>query len=597
MDPFLDYALWLTINELADPWLAAVKSGEWRTEGHEAELEFGLKAVEPELAGEVLGSLLSRGALPLDGHGPWIELVGSAGRPGELRALFERVLSDQFDEASAVRALRALREAARLRNLRPTGDLEPLATVIDRPQEAVRVAAMNLVADWKMATAMPRIVQVAGDSTRSNVERTAAFDTLRSFGTQNAADALKTLVASGASTEIRQEAIVTLASIDAAAALPHVITLLEHSSTEAEALALWRQLLKIQGLSGRLAAELPKTKIAETTARAGLRIAREGTQHDALVTALLNQAGLVLSTAPLSPDELKRFAADAVAKGDPARGELIYRRPEVTCTVCHSIGGAGGKLGPDLTSIGASAPVDYLVESLVSPNAKIKEGYHSVLITTRDGRELNGMITSETSTEVTLRDSGNALTSIPTQSIVNRNNVGSLMPAGLIDRLLPEERLDLVKFLSQLVKPGPYDASMGGVARVWKIYEINSRNEHLGAHRVTQGDLSLSGWSTILSLVDGSLPAAAIAQADPDRGSVRGLYVATQFTATQPTAVEFTLSGDAIHGWLNGKPVTIGQHFQLTPARGNNTLVLQLPQDRPATPLKLSAQGVTFLLE
>jgi hypothetical protein len=171
------------------------------------------------------------------------------------------------------------------------------------------------------------------------------------------------------------------------------------------------------------------------------------------------------------------------------------------------------------------------------------------------------------------------------------------MPAGLIDRLLPEERLDLVKFLSQLGKPGPYDASMGGVARVWKIYEINSRNEHLGAHRVTQGDLSLTGWSPILSLVEGALPAAAIAQADPDRGSVRGLYVATQFTATRPTPVDFTLSGAAIHGWLNGKPVTISRHFQLTPAKGNNTLVLQLPQDRPATPLKLSAQGVTFLLE
>lgn len=343
--------------------------------------------------------------------------------------------------------------------------------------------------------------------------------------------------------------------------------------------------------------ELPKAKIAEATARAGLRLAREGTRHEALVTVLLNQAGLVLSTTPLSPDQLKRFAADAVAKGDPARGEMVYRRPDVTCTVCHSIGGAGGKLGPDLTSIGASAPVDYLIESLVSPNAKIKEGYHSVSITTRDGRELNGMITRETSTEVTLRDSGNALTSIPTQSIVNRKSVGSLMPAGLIDRLLPEERLDLVKFLSQLGKPGPYDAAMGGVARVWKIYEINSRNEHLGAHRVTQGDFSLPSWATILSLVNGSLPAAAIAQANPERGSVRGLYVATQFTATQQTAMDFTLSGDALHAWLNGKPVNVGQHFQLTPTKGNNTLVLQLPQDRPATPLKLSAQGVTFMLE
>ena len=47
MDPFLDYALWLTVNDLATPWLAAVKSGAWNTAGREAPLEFALRAIEP----------------------------------------------------------------------------------------------------------------------------------------------------------------------------------------------------------------------------------------------------------------------------------------------------------------------------------------------------------------------------------------------------------------------------------------------------------------------------------------------------------------------------------------------------------------------
>src|SRR5437762_9593754 len=50
MDPFLDYALWLTINDLADPWISAIKSGEWKVAGHENQLEFGLKAIDPEKA-------------------------------------------------------------------------------------------------------------------------------------------------------------------------------------------------------------------------------------------------------------------------------------------------------------------------------------------------------------------------------------------------------------------------------------------------------------------------------------------------------------------------------------------------------------------
>src|SRR2546427_3435149 len=64
MDPFLDYALWLTINDLADPWIAAIKSGEWKVEGREKQLEFGLKAIDPEKASMVLGQLLQDKPLP-----------------------------------------------------------------------------------------------------------------------------------------------------------------------------------------------------------------------------------------------------------------------------------------------------------------------------------------------------------------------------------------------------------------------------------------------------------------------------------------------------------------------------------------------------
>jgi putative heme-binding domain-containing protein len=350
-------------------------------------------------------------------------------------------------------------------------------------------------------------------------------------------------------------------------------------------------------MSARLAVELPKANLASTVARAGLRPAREGLQHQALVPVLLNKAGLTTSSAPLTPAQIKALAGEAVAKGDAARGEQVYRRTEIACTVCHSIGGAGGKIGPDLTSIGASAPADYLAESLLYPNAKIKEGYHSVLIATKDGRELNGMITRETGTEVTLRDSGNTITSIPTNVIVSRTNVGSLMPAGLLDGLLPDERLDLIKFLSQLGKPGPYDASMGGVARVWKLYGVNWRNEPLGAHRVTQGDFNLPDWTTATSLVDGSLPTSEIVAADKDRGSVRGLFAATRFVANADGPVDFTLSGHATNAWVNGRVVVPGDHFKVNASVGSNTLVLQLPQDRPVEPLKLMARGVSFVLE
>jgi len=125
MDPFLDYALWLTVNELAQPWVAAVKSGAWKPEGHERQVEFALKAVEPELAGKVLGQLLAGKALPRDGSGPWIEIIGSSGDAAKLTLIFDPLTREGFDDAATLRALAALSDAARLRDQRPKGQLAP----------------------------------------------------------------------------------------------------------------------------------------------------------------------------------------------------------------------------------------------------------------------------------------------------------------------------------------------------------------------------------------------------------------------------------------------------------------------------------------
>jgi hypothetical protein len=43
-----------------------------------------------------------------------------------------------------------------------------------------------------------------------------------------------------------------------------------------------------------------------------------------------------------------------------------------------------------------------------------------------------------------------------------------------MDNLSTEERTDLIRFMSELGKPGPYDASKGNVARSWKFFALNA---------------------------------------------------------------------------------------------------------------------------
>ena len=90
-DPFLEYATWLSINDLAKPWTEAIASGSWKTEGREKQLEYGLNAIDPALAGTALAKILSDDNLDFT-KGPWIDLVGRAGGPHELAKLFEALI-------------------------------------------------------------------------------------------------------------------------------------------------------------------------------------------------------------------------------------------------------------------------------------------------------------------------------------------------------------------------------------------------------------------------------------------------------------------------------------------------------------------------
>ena len=70
MDSFLDYAVWLSINDLAGPWIDAIQRGTWNPAGREQQMMFGLKAIEPSLAGPVLAQFLANKPLSRDGGGP-----------------------------------------------------------------------------------------------------------------------------------------------------------------------------------------------------------------------------------------------------------------------------------------------------------------------------------------------------------------------------------------------------------------------------------------------------------------------------------------------------------------------------------------------
>jgi putative heme-binding domain-containing protein len=598
MDRFLDYAAWLSINDLARPWTSAVKTGQWKTEGREKQLEFALKAIQPALASEVITVVMNTRDIPRDGRGPWVELIGSAGDTKLLSRLFDQLLKGGFDEATQVRALKALNVAAKDRDAKPDKNLAELGKFLAESRSGeLRAEAIRLAGRWRLNSLSGDLAAIARNSSGS--VRQAAFDSLRDIGGKEAIAALGTLSAGTNSLSVRKPATLALAGIDFDAAKATAVGLLIETTNETESAELWRSLLSIKGAATGLAHALPKTGLPAGMARAGLRVAREGGRNEPdLVWALTRGANLEEETQTLSAAELQELAKTALRDGDAARGERIFRRKDLSCTVCHAIGGVGGKVGPDLTSIGASAQADYLIESVLYPNRKIKEGYHSVSVETKGGMEYTGVIASENNEALVLRDAAGKEISVAKKDIETRTTGGSLMPSGLVDPLSAGQRLDLYKFLSELGKPGPFDASKSTVARAWKLFPQTLDAAQFGDERILKTELEAKEWTPAVSLVDGRLlkrdleaPLTEVKSRDP-----RAIFAAARCEVTKPGAVAFKLTGaDTSAVWIDGQPVKSGRAFAPELQPGKHTVFIRLDAKKLPDALRLESQDATFL--
>ena len=614
-DPFLDYAVWLAVNDLAQPFLAALESGAWVPDSpaKQQQLEFAMRALDPALAASSVAKLLAAKPLTKDGAGPWIELIGAAGGPEQINRLWEQTAKRDFTDAALTRALKALTSAARLRGVKPAGDGSRAVAFFAYATFPQRVAALELMGAWKdPGAAFAEMVKLAGDERTPPEVRTAVFAAFRELGAiPPVLGALQPLTATTSPAPVRRAAALTLASLQPAKFVGLALTELADTKTEAEALDLWRGVLATKGAAKQFADKVGTARLPAHAASAGLRAAREGAQPEPTLVAALTKLANITALSPdkLTPAKLLELAAAALKSGDPARGERVYRRAELGCVLCHSIGGVGGKVGPDMTSLGAAAPADYLVESVLLPNAKIKEGFHGLTIETKDDLEYNGILVRETGQEVILRNAQNQEVSVAKTNIRKRANAQtSLMPTGLLDTLPESERNDLVAFLSRLGKPGDYDASKGGVARLWRVLPVTHRMDQGGWDKITKGDFTAkwtameSGigehtWSFVPTLVNGALAKTelvALAKV-PMHVTLTSVFAGTTFTVAKAGPVTLRFEGVAKpEVWLDGQKAVGAAALTSVLQPGVHTLVVRLDGAQLPELLRVSSIDVSF---
>jgi putative membrane-bound dehydrogenase-like protein len=131
--------------------------------------------------------------------------------------------------------------------------------------------------------------------------------------------------------------------------------------------------------------------------------------------------------------------------GDPKAGALHFKK---ICAQCHKIYGVGIEVGPDITSNGR-ADFDQLLSNIFDPSLVIGAGYQAVIVNTKQGQTLTGLVVEDNKERVVLKIQGGELKTISRADVEEQfTSKLSMMPEDLEKQLRPQEIVDLLEFLS-----------------------------------------------------------------------------------------------------------------------------------------------------
>ena len=249
----------------------------------------------------------------------------------------------------------------------------------------------------------------------------------------------------------RGAAIAAIASLDVPAAAQFAAQAVADATSEEEARLVLAPLVTQRGGSEALSSELAKAELPIDAAKLAHRALSAAGVGDPQLIDVLNQAIGIAAKAPAySPELVAGIVASAANDGNAERGREMYLSKLANCTACHKLDGAGGDVGPDLSSIGKQLSSEQIAESILWPDRVVKEGYVAVRAITDDGHIYTGLVITESPTEVVLRD---PTTPQPLRLAKARleelKPAGTLMPQNLTAGMTSEEVRDLVRFLSE----------------------------------------------------------------------------------------------------------------------------------------------------
>jgi quinoprotein glucose dehydrogenase len=327
-------------------------------------------------------------------------------------------------------------------------------TLLNNAPESVQLATVEAIEALRLRDASPALVAVIGTERAAGAVRARALEVLDTFDGAHISDGIAAAEKS-TSPALRLAALQILARRDPERALP-VIRRLATEGTEAEQRAAFQALGRLDRPEAPQLLVLALDRLAANKVHVGaqfelLDVVERSTAPQVQARWNKLQAAWAAGDDPLAPYR------GALSGGNPYLGGRVFaEHPALPCIRCHKVNGDGGEAGPDLTLVGKRKSPEYLLESVIEPNAKIAAGLDLVTLKLANGSTESGSLVRESATQIVLKRADGSEAVVDPKQVRERQAAPSSMP-DIYDQMLSRSELrDLIAFLRALntVEPG-----------------------------------------------------------------------------------------------------------------------------------------------
>ncbi|WP_339710639.1 PVC-type heme-binding CxxCH protein [uncultured Kriegella sp.] len=384
-------------------------------------------------------------------------MIGKNGQASEVKQLLKRATNIGSKEAYAWQTplLKGLVEGMKSREMSTTEYISEqnalLKAFFQHPSTAIRNASLQLLQEIGLPegretkTAMVRAKKIAQNHKLKAERRGEALKFLALGNPGEDIKLLKELIVPDEPLSVQLAALQTLSAIPDQTVSHYVLEHWQVMTPDVRSTAL-RTFLNDSNRIGLLLDAIQTGQIQKTNIDRALAVSLMTSRdqaHKDLARRLFSEDG-----DNQRQKIVKQYAASLEFTGSVEEGKQVFQQ---NCAICHQIGGAlGTNYGPDLATIRNRLPASIL-NDILDPGQSIADGFDLWTVTLNDAESIQGIVSAETPTAITLRKTGGQETTISREDIASLQSLGmSAMPIGLENSIDQEQMANLLAYIKQV---------------------------------------------------------------------------------------------------------------------------------------------------